>query len=68
MRYLTGDRAEIRRDSSSAEPGMRSALIVGLNYGATQPPGPGPVLEGDLARTRRGHSTASRRLPQRETP
>ncbi len=40
MRYLAGAGAELRRDSRRPEPGMRSALVVGLNYGGTQPSGP----------------------------
>jgi epoxyqueuosine reductase len=32
--------AELRRDTRSPEPGMRSALVVALNYGGTQPAGP----------------------------
>ena len=40
MRYLTGKGADLRRDSRRAEPGMRSALVVALNYGGTQPSGP----------------------------
>jgi epoxyqueuosine reductase len=40
MRYLTGSGAELRRDSRRPEPGMRSALVVALNYGGTQPAGP----------------------------
>lgn len=39
--------AEVRRDSSRAEPGMRSALVVGLNYGGTAP-------KGAIARYARG--------------
>ncbi len=31
--------AELRRDSSRPVPGMKSALVVALNYGGTQPPG-----------------------------
>ncbi|PHX96055.1 MAG: tRNA epoxyqueuosine(34) reductase QueG [Gemmatimonadetes bacterium] len=31
---------ELRRDSRLPQPGMRSALVVGLNYGGTQPTGP----------------------------
>ncbi|MDA1080095.1 MAG: tRNA epoxyqueuosine(34) reductase QueG [Gemmatimonadetes bacterium] len=31
--------ADIRRDSSRPAPGMQSALVVGLNYGGTQPTG-----------------------------
>ena len=31
--------AELRRDSTLPEPGMRSAVVVGLNYGGTQPTG-----------------------------
>ncbi|MFI5312428.1 MAG: QueG-associated DUF1730 domain-containing protein, partial [Gemmatimonadales bacterium] len=40
MRYLAGVGADLRRDSRRAEPGMRSALVVALNYGGTQPAGP----------------------------
>ena len=40
MRYLEGAGAELRRDSTRPAPGMRSALVVGLNYGGTQPSGP----------------------------
>ncbi|MFI5244802.1 MAG: tRNA epoxyqueuosine(34) reductase QueG [Gemmatimonadales bacterium] len=39
MRYLERT-AELRRDSRLPEPGMRSAIVVGMNYGGTQPPGP----------------------------
>ena len=31
--------ADLRRDSTLPEPGMRSALVVALNYGGTQPTG-----------------------------
>ena len=34
------EHAEVRRDSRRPEPGMRSALVVALNYGGTAPPGP----------------------------
>jgi len=38
MHYL--DRtAELRRDARRPEPGMRSAVVVAMNYGGTQPPG-----------------------------
>lgn len=40
MSYLGGSSAELRRDSRRPSPGMRSALVVGLNYGGTQPRGP----------------------------
>ena len=40
MRYLGDDRAALRRDSRLPEPGMRSAVVVALNYGGTQPAGP----------------------------
>jgi epoxyqueuosine reductase len=40
MRYLSGAGAELRADTCRPEPGMRSALVVGLNYGGTQPSGP----------------------------
>jgi epoxyqueuosine reductase len=39
MRYLERG-AELRRDARRPEPGMRSAIVVGMNYGGTQPPGP----------------------------
>jgi len=32
--------AELRRDTRNPEPGMRSAIVVALNYGGTQPAGP----------------------------
>ena len=31
--------ADLRRDSTRPQPGMKSALVVGLNYGGTQPTG-----------------------------
>jgi epoxyqueuosine reductase len=40
MRYLTGTGAALRRDARLPEPGMRSAVVVALNYGGTQPSGP----------------------------
>ena len=40
MRYLTGVGAALRRDSTLPEPTMRSAIVVALNYGGTQPSGP----------------------------
>lgn len=40
MRYLTGEGARLRRDSRRPEPGMRSGLVVALNYGGRQPSGP----------------------------
>ena len=39
MQYLERG-AELRRDARRPEPGMRSAVVVALNYGGTQPPGP----------------------------
>lgn len=39
--------ADLRRDSTRPQPGMRSALVVGLNYGGTQP-------SGSVARYARG--------------
>ncbi|MFI5246657.1 MAG: epoxyqueuosine reductase, partial [Gemmatimonadales bacterium] len=39
MHYLERG-AELRRDSRRPEPGMRSAVVVAMNYGGTQPPGP----------------------------
>ncbi len=39
MSYLE-NRAELRRDSTRPEPGMRSALVVAMNYGGTAPDGP----------------------------
>lgn len=38
MHYLERG-AELRVDTRRPEPGMRSALVVGLNYGGTQPAG-----------------------------
>ena len=32
--------ADLRRDSTRPQPGMRSALVVGLDYGGAEPPGP----------------------------
>jgi epoxyqueuosine reductase len=32
--------AELRRDARRPEPGMRFAVVVAMNYGGTQPPGP----------------------------
>jgi epoxyqueuosine reductase len=32
--------AELRRDTSRPEPGMRSAVVVALDYGGKEPPGP----------------------------
>jgi epoxyqueuosine reductase len=32
--------ADLRRDSSRPQPGMRSALVVGLDYGGAEPAGP----------------------------
>lgn len=39
MDYLSRG-AELRRDSRSPEPGMRSALVVALDYGGKEPEGP----------------------------
>jgi epoxyqueuosine reductase len=39
MQYLERG-ADLRRDARRPEPGMRSAVVVALNYGGTQPPGP----------------------------
>lgn len=39
MSYLE-QHADIRHDPSLAEPGMRSALVVAMNYGGTAPDGP----------------------------
>jgi epoxyqueuosine reductase len=39
MHYLERG-AELRRDSRRPEPGMRSAIVVAMNYGGTQPAGP----------------------------
>jgi epoxyqueuosine reductase len=39
MHYLVRG-ADLRRDSRRPEPGMRSAVVVGMNYGGTQPSGP----------------------------
>jgi len=39
MHYLARA-AELREDSRRPVPGMRSALVVALHYGGTQPPGP----------------------------
>jgi epoxyqueuosine reductase len=38
MHYLERT-AELRRDARRPEPGMRSAVVVAMNYGGTQPPG-----------------------------
>jgi epoxyqueuosine reductase len=32
--------ADLRRDSTRPQPGMKSALVVGLDYGGKEPPGP----------------------------
>jgi epoxyqueuosine reductase len=40
MRYLSGAGADMRHDARLPEPGMRSAVVVALNYGGTQPSGP----------------------------
>ncbi len=39
MRYLERG-ADLRRDARRPEPGMRSAVVVAMNYGGTQPSGP----------------------------
>jgi epoxyqueuosine reductase len=39
MAYLERG-AELRHDTTRPEPGMRSAIVVGMNYGGTQPSGP----------------------------
>lgn len=39
MHYLERG-ADLRRDARRPEPGMRSAVVVAMNYGGTQPPGP----------------------------
>jgi epoxyqueuosine reductase len=39
MHYLARG-ADLRRDSRRPEPGMISAIVVAMNYGGTQPPGP----------------------------
>jgi epoxyqueuosine reductase len=39
MHYLERG-AELRRDARRPEPGMRSAVVVAMNYGGTQAPGP----------------------------
>jgi len=39
MRYLERG-AELRRDARRPEPGMRSAIVVAMNYGGAQPSGP----------------------------
>jgi epoxyqueuosine reductase len=39
MHYLERG-AALRHDSTRPEPGMRSAIVVGMNYGGTQPSGP----------------------------
>jgi epoxyqueuosine reductase len=39
MSYLE-QHADVRHDSSKAEPGMRSALVVAMNYGGAAPDGP----------------------------
>ncbi len=46
MHYLERS-SELRTDTRRPEPGMRSALVVGLNYGGTQP-------SGTIARYARG--------------
>ena len=46
MHYLERG-AELRRDARRPEPGMRSAIVVALNYGGTQP-------SGTIARYARG--------------
>ena len=38
MHYLERS-VELRADSSSPEPGMRTAVVVAMNYGGTQPTG-----------------------------
>ena len=39
MHYLERG-ADLRRDARRPEPGMRSAIVVAMNYGGTQPAGP----------------------------
>jgi epoxyqueuosine reductase len=39
MQYLERG-ADLRRDARRPEPGMRSAVVVAMNYGGTQPSGP----------------------------
>ncbi|HEX7547017.1 MAG TPA: tRNA epoxyqueuosine(34) reductase QueG, partial [Gemmatimonadaceae bacterium] len=39
MHYLERT-AELRRDARRPEPGLRSAIVVAMNYGGTQSPGP----------------------------
>jgi epoxyqueuosine reductase len=39
MHYLERG-ADLRRDARRPEPGMRSAVVVAMNYGGTQPAGP----------------------------
>jgi epoxyqueuosine reductase len=39
MHYLVRG-ADLRRDARRPEPGMRSAIVVAMNYGGTQPTGP----------------------------
>jgi epoxyqueuosine reductase len=39
MHYLARD-AELRADSTRPEPGMQSAIVVGLDYGGHEPAGP----------------------------
>jgi epoxyqueuosine reductase len=39
MQYLERG-ADLRRDARRPEPGMRSAIVVAMNYGGTQPSGP----------------------------
>jgi len=39
MHYLERG-ADLRRDARRPEPGMRSAIVVAMNYGGTQPSGP----------------------------
>ncbi len=40
MAYLDGAGAELRRDSRRPHPGATHALVVGLDYGGKEPPGP----------------------------
>mgnify|MGYP001810053110 CR=1 FL=1 len=39
MEYMARTR-ELRADSARPEPGMRTAIVLAMNYGGTQPPGP----------------------------
>lgn len=40
MHYLDGDGAELRRDARRPHAGATHAIVVAMNYGGTEPPGP----------------------------